>query len=53
MVFNIAGLPSTECAEKLCPFLHGAVDTPVLKELARTFPGHVRAATVETIDEAI
>jgi hypothetical protein len=53
MVFNIARLPSTECAEKLCPFLHGAVDTPVLKELARIFPGHVRAATVETIDEAI
>jgi hypothetical protein len=46
-------LPSCENAGPLLPFLHGAVDTPILKNLRRQYPtAKVSATTIESINRA-
>ena len=45
--------PSPEIAEELCPFLNGAIDTPIMTNLAACFPYQVGAKTIEGVNEAI
>ena len=50
------GLPTTEVAQRIVPFLHGAVDTPILKELKKRLkserPGAtIPAKTIREVDE--
>lgn len=45
--------PSPEIAEKLCPFLNGAIDTPIMNNLAACFPHQVGARTIEEVDDVI
>jgi hypothetical protein len=45
-------LPSPQAAQKLLPFLHGAVDTLMMEHLKKSFPQvHVPATTIEAVDK--
>lgn len=59
-VFDIAAkvyvyychLPSCDSATQLMPFLHGAVDTPILRNLKATYPAsNITAETIEAVGE--
>jgi hypothetical protein len=45
-------LPDAKTAKALTPFLHGAVDTPILTNLRERYEGQITATTIEKISEA-
>lgn len=49
---HYASLPSESVALKIKPFLHGPIDTPILKYLQKKYSAeHITATTIESIDE--
>jgi hypothetical protein len=46
--------PTPEVAERIVPFLHGAIDMAIMKHLkkARCARGKIRATTIKKLDEA-
>ncbi len=45
--------PNPATAERIVPFLHGAIDTPIMKHLKKAKPdsSRVRATTIKGLDE--
>jgi hypothetical protein len=51
--FHYCSQPTAEIAARMVPFLHGAIDTPILKHLKKSerARARVRAATIKEVDE--
>jgi hypothetical protein len=46
-------LPDCECAAKLLPMLHAAVDTKMMRNLRKNYPEeNIKAETIEAVDKA-
>ena len=50
---SYCALPTQEVADRIVPFLHGAIDTAILKHLktCKCAPGEIRATTIKELDE--
>jgi hypothetical protein len=49
---HYCGMPDAKTAKIVLPFLHGAIDTPILKDLKKRFPSEaISASTIEGINE--
>jgi DNA primase len=45
-------LPDPQTAERILPFLHGAIDTPIMKHLKQRYPrANITASTIKAIDQ--
>ena len=52
--FYYSSLPTLASSKQLLPFLHGAIDNPILKRLKERFPTtRIAAESIEAIDQTI
>lgn len=50
--FHYCKMPDHQTAQRVTPYLHGAIDTPILRRLKGEFPEHgVEATTIARINE--